>query len=41
MLDGMPKVFVIQANSTELQMAEEAAREALDNVYRMIQQNVK
>jgi len=41
MLDGMPRAFAIQANPTDPQMAEDAAREALDNVYRMIQKNVK
>ena len=41
MLDGMPKAFAIEANPADPQMAEEAAREALDNVYRMIQKNVK
>ena len=41
MLDGMPKAFAIQANPADPQMAEDAAREALDNVYRMIQKNVK
>ena len=41
MLDGMPRAFAIQANPADPQMAEDAAREALDNVYRMIQKNVK
>ena len=41
MLDGMPKAFAIQANPEDPQMAEDAARETLDNVYRMIQKNVK
>ena len=41
MLDGMPKAFAIEANPADPQMAEEAAREDLDNVYRMIQKNVK
>ena len=41
MLDGMPKAFAIEANPADPQMAEEAAREALDNVYRMIQKNVE
>ncbi len=39
--NGMPKAFAIQANPVDSQMAEDAAREALDNVYRMIQKNVK
>ena len=41
MLDGMPRAFAIQANPADPQMAEDAAREALDNVYIMIQKNVK
>ncbi len=41
MLDGMPKAFATQANPEDPQMAEDAAREALDNVYRIIQKNLK
>ena len=41
LLEGMPKAFAIQANPTDPQMAEQAAKEALDNVFGMIQKNVK
>ena len=41
LLEGMPKAFAIQANPTDPQMAEQAAKEALDKVFGMIQKNVK
>ena len=41
LLEGMPKAFAIQANPTDPQMPEQAAKEALDNIFGMIQKNVK
>ncbi len=37
----MPNALDIQANPADPKIDEDADREALDNVYRMIQKNVK
>ena len=37
LLDGMPKAFAIQANPADPQMAEDAAREALDKIYMIME----